>query len=288
MAAGRGSGAELLLAIDVGNTETVVGLFAGENLAGSWRMASERQRTADEWWILLASLTREAAIPAEAIAGVSIGSVVPAITAALHAAVEARLTAPCLVVTGETDCGIRVAVENPREVGADRIANAVAAYRLYGAPAVVVDFGTATTFDVVSAKGEYLGGAIAPGIMTSSEELFRRAARLATVDLEFPDRVIGRNSAESLRSGILHGTVGQVSGILDGIRREWEEDFQVLATGGLAGLVAKRCPQIGRVVPDLTLQGLRLIFERSAARGRPRTPHIRSTRAARSPKKKRS
>ncbi len=255
-----------LLAVDVGNTETVVGIFAGEKLIGSWRLASERNRTADEWWFLLASLAREARIATESVAGVSIGSVVPAITAALRDAAEARLAAPCLIVTGETDSGIRVAVDHPREVGADRIANAVAAHRLFGGPAVVVDFGTATTFDVVSAEGDYLGGAIAPGIGTSSEELFRRAARLATVDLTFPERAIGRNTSESLRSGILHGTVGQVEGILDRIRAEWGRDFRVLATGGLAGLVASRCARIERVVPDLTLQGLRLIFERAAAR----------------------
>jgi type III pantothenate kinase len=256
----------IVLVIDAGNTETVLGLFRGEWLLGSWRIASDRARTADECRLLLGLVAREAEIAIGEIAGVSIGSVVPPITAAFREVAESRLRAPTVVVSGETDSGIAVRTDNPREVGADRIANAVAAYRLYGAPAVIVDLGTATTFDVVTARGEYIGGAIAPGILTSSEELFRRAARLTAVDLAFPERVIGRNTVESLRSGILFGAVDQIDGILDRIRAEWGRTFRVLATGGLAGLVAPRSRRIEKVVPDLTLQGLRLIWERAAAR----------------------
>ncbi len=252
-----------LLVIDAGNTETVLGIFRGEWLLGSWRIASDRNRTADECRLLLGSAAREAGLDLREIAGVAIGSVVPPITAAFREVAESRLRVPTVVVSGETDSGIAIRVDNPREVGADRIANAVAAHRLYGGPAVVVDLGTATTFDVVTERGAYVGGAIAPGILTSSEELFRRAARLTAVDLTFPARVIGRNTAESLRSGILFGAVGQIDGILDRIRGEWGRRFRVLATGGLAGLVASRSRRIDRVVPDLTLQGLRLIFERA-------------------------
>lgn len=254
--------APLLLVVDAGNTETVVGLFSGETLLGSWRIASERSRTADECRLLVGLMAQEAGVAVSRIAGASIGSVVPPITAAFREVAEARLGIPTVVLTGETDSGVHIRVDHPREVGADRIANAVATYRLYGGPAVVVDLGTATTFDVVSARGEYLGGAIAPGILTSSEDLFRRAARLPTVDLTFPERVIGRSTQESLRSGILFGAVGQIDGILDRIREEWRREFRVLATGGLASLVAARSARIERVVPDLTLQGLRLVFER--------------------------
>lgn len=251
-----------LVVVDAGNTETVIGIFRDGRLHGPWRLASDAERTADEYWLLLGLLAREAGIGPGEIGGVSIGSVVPAITTAFRDVGEKRLGAKTLVVTGETDVGIRVRVESPREVGADRIANAVAAYRLYGGPCVVVDLGTATTFDVISPRGDYLGGAIAPGLMTSSRDLFRRAARLSAVDLVFPDRVIGKNTGESVRSGILYGTVGQIDGIIARIRREWRRDFEVLATGGLAGLIAGRSAEINKVVPDLTLQGLRLIFDR--------------------------
>jgi type III pantothenate kinase len=259
--------APALLVIDAGNTETVVGIFRGEWLLGSWRFASDRSRTADECRLLLGLAAREAGLDLDAIGGVSIGSVVPPITAAFREVAEAGLRVPTVVVAGDTGGAIPIRVDNPREVGADRLANAVAAFHLMRRPAVVVDLGTATTFDVISARGEYLGGAIAPGILTSSEELFRRAARLSAVDLTFPPRVIGRNTTESLRSGILYGAVGQIDGILDRIRAEWRRGFGVLATGGLAGLVAPRSARIERVVPDLTLQGLRLIFEKIEERG---------------------
>ena len=256
-----------LVVVDAGNTETVIGIFRGDALEGSWRLTSDADRTADEYGLLLGDLLRDAGISPGDVGGIAIGSVVPAITAAFRDVGERRMKTPTVVVSGEIDVGIRVRVDNPGEVGADRIANAVAAFRLYGAPAVVVDLGTATTFDVVSARGEYLGGAIAPGLVTSSRDLFRRAARLSAVDLVFPQRVIGRNTADSMRSGILYGTVGQIDGIVERIRAEWRRDFSVLATGGLAGLVAGRSKSIQRVVPDLTLQGLRLIFHRVSRLG---------------------
>jgi len=259
--ASRGPHAPLVV-VDAGNTETVIGIFRDGRLCGPWRLASDAERTADEYWLLLGLLAREAGIAPGDLAGMSIGSVVPPISTAFRDVGEKRLGVKTLVVTGETDAGIRVRVDTPREVGADRIANAVAAYRLYGGPCVVVDLGTATTFDVVSPRGDYLGGAIAPGLMTSSRDLFRRAARLSAVDLVFPGRVIGRNTADSMRSGILYGTVGQIDGIIARMRREWRRDFTVLGTGGLAGLIAGRSAEIDKVVPDLTLQGLRLIFDR--------------------------
>ncbi len=256
-----------LVVVDAGNTETVIGIFLEGRLHGPWRLASDADRTADEYWLLLGLLAREAGIAPDEIGGLSIGSVVPAITTAFRDVGEKRLGAKTIIVTGETNVGIRVRVDTPRDVGADRIANAVAAYRLYGGPCVVVDLGTATTFDVISPRGDYLGGAIAPGLMTSSRDLFRRAARLSAVDLVFPENVIGKNTGESMRSGILYGTVGQIDGIIARIRREWRRDFEVLATGGLAGLIAGRSAEIDKVVPDLTLQGLRLIFDRVSGRG---------------------
>jgi type III pantothenate kinase len=251
-----------LVVVDAGNTETVVGIFRGSELLGPWRIASDPVRTSDEYWFLFGLMAREAGLSPGEFRGISIGSVVPSITRAFREMGEKRLGGRTVVVSGEIDAGIRVRVDHPEEVGADRIANAVAAFRLHGGPCIVVDLGTATTFDVVSPRGDYLGGVIAPGLVTSSRELFRRAARLTAVDLVFPARVIGRNTVESVRAGILFGAIAQIDGIVERIRGEWRRDSLVLATGGLAGLLADRSATIQKVVPDLTLQGLRLVFDR--------------------------
>ena len=258
-----------LLVVDLGNSETVLGLFTGERLTSHWRVGS-RPRTADEVALLIRSLSgREAGDPAARRSVLC--SVVPTQTRDFAAALEAVTGHPPLVVDHRTVRDLPVRYHDPAVVGPDRLANAVAARSLYGVPAVVVDLGTATTFDVVGPRGDYVGGAIAPGVITSSEELFRRAARLSRVELELPERAIGRNTQESLQAGILLGTAGMVDGLVKRIARELGDGKgarkpHVIATGGLAHIVAPACETVDRVDEWLTLQGLRLIHEQAAGR----------------------
>ncbi len=251
----------MLLAVDVGNTQTSFGVFDGDELCCSWRISTNKEETADELAVTLTNLLNLQGLKLKDIDAIIISSVVPHCTASLIEMAKSIFKLEAIVVGPGTKTGIPILYDNPHEVGADRIANAVAAYDIYGGPVIVVDFGTATTFDAISSKGEYLGGAIAPGIETSAEALFEMAAKLSQVDLKVPSKAIGKNTTESLQSGIMLGFVGQVDKIVSLIKGEMEENSTVVATGGLAGLFASKCEFVDEVNLTLTLQGLKKIFE---------------------------
>ena len=246
-----------LVAVDIGNSDVVVGRFDGARLDGFWRLSSTRA-TADEIALTLRALLREG-VPAES--GAVLCSVVPALTGAWAEALE-RLTGRAPVeVNSETARDLKVRYHDRTAVGADRLANAIAARRLYGMPAIVVDLGTATTFDCVSKAGAYLGGAISPGVGTSAEELFRRAARIPRVELRKPERAIGRTTEESLRAGVLWGAAGQVDALVRRIALEMKGTPSVIATGGWAKAVAPECETVNVVDEGLTLKGMKIIWE---------------------------
>lgn len=247
----------MLLAVDVGNTQTVLGLYDGPELAEHWRIATERHRTGDELGGLFARF-----FDLEELDGVVVSTTVPQLVREYTWFVERYVQAPLLVVGPGTRTGIAIRYDDPREVGPDRIVNALAAREKHGAPAIVVDFGTSTNFDVVSAAGEYVGGVLAPGIEISMDALFARAARLFKVDFAAPPSVIGKTTATGLQSGFVYGFAGQVDGIVERIREELGDPaVRVIATGGLASLVAPHSKTIGTVDPFLTLDGLRFVWE---------------------------
>jgi type III pantothenate kinase len=246
----------VLLAVDVGNTQTALGLYAAAELTDHWRLATERSTTADELGVLLSVL-----LDFDGVDGISLASTVPVLVREWEALAGKWAHAPLLVVGPGIKTGIPIRYDDPREVGADRIVNAVAAKERYGAPVIVVDFGTSTNFDVVSPEGEYVGGVIAPGIEISMDALFARAARLVKVDYTPPLTVIGKTTVGSLQSGLVYGFAGQVDGIVGRIREELGAEAPAVATGGLADLVAPHARTIERVDPFLTLEGLRLVWE---------------------------
>ncbi len=256
----------MLLAIDIGNTNTVLGLFRGGELLHTWRLCTDRTRTADEWALAVHGVFTMAGLQTLAVDDIVIVSVVPAVLPAIESLARSHFGCAPLVVGPQTETGMPVRYDNPRDVGADRIVNAVAAYARKGQSLIVIDFGTATTFDVVSAAGEYLGGAIAPGLGISAEALSRRASKLPRVEITPPPAAVATNTVHSMQAGIFFGYVGLVDGILARMFDELPEPPCVLATGGLAGLVAPYSRYVKEVAPDLTLEGLRIIFEHNKQR----------------------
>ncbi len=253
---------DILLAVDIGNTHTVAGAFREERLLDSWRMATRVARTADETWLLLSQFLETAAIEVSQIEGVAISSVVPEMTAVYAWAAEHRLASEPLVISTKTIPWLKVHYENPEQVGSDRLCNAVAAFAKYGGPTIVIDFGTATTFDIVAANGDYLGGLIAPGLETGAATLHHQAAKLPKVELTFPPKVIGRTTEESIQSGILFGTVEMVEGLVKRICEELGQPAKVVATGGLADLVLTHSRLKALFEPNLVLEGIRIIYGR--------------------------
>ena len=251
----------MLLAIDVGNTHTVAGVYQGAELMHHWRLSTDRSATVDELAAAHEGILQLRGGSLTALDHMVVASVVPALTAGYQDLATRYLDHPALIIGPGVRTGMALAIDNPHELGADRIANGVAAYRRFGGPCLVVDFGTSTNFDAVSADGAFLGGAIAPGIEIGVEALIARAARLFKVDLAPPDRAIGKNTADSLRSGIVFGTVAMVDGLVERIVAELGPETTVVATGGLAGLVCRFSETIHEHDPFLTLAGLRAIHE---------------------------
>jgi len=258
----------VLLAVNVGNTNTVLGVFRGAELEHQWRTSTETERTADELAVLFGGLLEQADLSfSNQITGVVISSVVPTSTGALRDMVERYFNFPPVIVEPGTKTGMPILTDNPRELGADRVVNALAAFNRYGGPCIVVDFGTATTYDAVSEKGEFLGGAIAPGLQTKNASLSRETARLPQVELQAPRTAIGKNTVDAIQSALIFGTAAEADGMIERMRKEFGGDATVVATGGLAPLIIPHCQFVDEHDPWLTLEGLRLVFERNAGRG---------------------
>ena len=256
----------MLLVIDVGNTNTVLGLFRGEELVHNWRLQTDKARTADEWALTVHQLFGLAVLDFAVVGDVIIACVVPPVLVALEEFCRRYCRRePCVVGPG-VHTGMPILYDNPREVGADRIVNAVAAYARKRRSLIVVDFGTATTFDVITARGEYLGGAISPGLGISAEALYQRASKLPRVEIVCPPQAIARDTVSSIQAGLFYGYVGLVDGIVTRMKQELRDAPYVMATGGLAGLVAPCSQTIDEVDANLTLDGLRIIFERNSRR----------------------
>ena len=253
----------MLLAADVGNTEIVLGVFRGERLERTWRLSTQPERTPDELALALSGFLAQGDMSFESqVTGVVVASVVPDVTASFREMAARYFPFPPVMVGPGTKTGVPILTDNPREVGADRVVNTLAAFAQFGGPSIVVDFGTATNFDIVSAKGEFMGGVIAPGMQASAASLFSRTARLTRVELTAPPSVIGKSTVEAIQSGLIFGTAGEVDAIVERVKGEIGP-ATVVATGGLAPIVIPHCRTIDHHEPWLTLEGLRLVFEKN-------------------------
>lgn len=253
----------MLLAVDIGNTTVALGLFKGKKLVKSWKLKTDRDRTSDDYGATLLDLFRISGQDPGAVAGAIVSSVVPPLTPVFEDVCRSFFGVQARIVGPGLKTGMPILYENPLEVGADRIVAAVAAFEKYGGPVIVVDFGTATTFDAVSDKGEYLGGAIAPGIQISAEALYLKTARLPRIEIRKPKRAIGRTTVSSMQSGLYFGYVGLVTNTVEEIRKELGPGTRVVATGGFGGLIVPELARIEAYEPDLVLEGLRIIFDRN-------------------------
>jgi type III pantothenate kinase len=251
----------MLLAIDIGNTNVVLGVFDKERLVENWRVGTNAQITPDEYAMIFKDLFGFARLEFNQIDGVIISTVVPPLLPVMTGMSRKYFKIEPMVVTYELKTGITIRYDNPKEMGADRIVNAAAAYKLYGGPIIIVDFGTATTFCAVTKSGEYLGGAICPGVKISAEALFQRASKLPRVELVKPSRVIGSDTISAMQAGIIYGYAGLVDGIVERMKKELSPDAKVVATGGLAELVSPETKSVQEIKPHLTLEGLRLLYE---------------------------
>ncbi len=251
----------MILVFDVGNTNTVIGVFEGERLATQWRIRTDTMKTADEYGMMLRSLFDSRDLSMKDVDAVVISSVVPSLMMEMEWMTDKYFHCKPLVVEPGIKTGLSIKYDNPREVGADRVVNAVAAFHKYGGPLIIIDFGTATTFCVLNDHGEYLGGAIAPGIKISTEALVNRASKLPRVELVKPKSIIGRNTINSMQAGIIYGFVGQVEGIVNRMKKEIGDDPRVVATGGLAAIIARETDAIDIIDEYLTLDGLRMVYE---------------------------
>ena len=251
----------MLLAIDIGNTNVTLGVFDGESLRMTWRLATEIHRLADEYGVFLLNLLERQKLPASKITGAALCSVVPPLVPTFRETCQKYLNTSPLIVEAGVKTGIRICMDNPRELGPDRVVNAVAAHHLYGSPVIVIDLGTATTFDAISEEGDYLGGAIAPGINIASEALFTQTAMLPRIELTRPKQAIGRNTISAMQSGIVFGYAGLIEGIVNRMQQELGSKAKVVATGGYTQALAQETPAIDIVNLDLSLIGLRLIYE---------------------------
>ncbi|MGB9833656.1 MAG: type III pantothenate kinase [bacterium] len=253
----------MLLAVDVGNTNIVLGLFDGEKLLSFWRLHTDSRTTTDEFTLVVESLLKMAGFSFQDVQGMAVACVVPPLIHPLTRFAERHLKLSPLIVGPGTKTGMPILIDNPKELGADLIVNAVAAKEKFGAPVIVVDFGTATTFSAVSPKGEYLGGVIAPGVKMALDGLFLQTAKLPKVEIVEPSQAIGKNTVTAIQSGIFFGFVGLAREIINRLKEEIGVSCPVIATGGLSGMIARRIPEVDYLEPQLTLEGLRLIFERN-------------------------
>ena len=251
----------MLFAIDIGNTNIVFGIYEDKNIIDYWRISSDPHKTADEYGLLFCDLLKYANVGMKNVDNVIIASVVPPLTSVFIRMVQRYLKTTPIIVDENTKTGLKICYDNPGDVGADRIVNAVAAYAAYGGPVIIVDFGTATTFCAVSKEAEYLGGVIVPGILISLEALLQKAAKLPKVTLEPPKTVIGRSTVSSIQSGIIYGYAGMVDELVDRMKREMGGEPYIIATGGLAEMIVPQTRNIKEINPMLTLDGLRLVFE---------------------------
>ena len=253
----------MLFAIDIGNTNIAMGVYQGNNLKYHWRISTDTNKTSDELGVLLNQLFEYNGASFKNISAVVISSVVPTIMSDMAAMCEEYIGVKPLIIGPDIETGLVIKFDNPKEIGADRIVNAVAAIEKYNAPAIVVDFGTATTFDAISSEKYYLGGAITPGIGISMDALFSKAAKLPRIELQKPDSIIGKSTVKCMQAGILYGYIGQIDGIVNRMKKELGGSPVAIATGGLAGFIAPYCDTVDHIDPHLTLEGLKIIFARN-------------------------